>query len=252
MFFPLPAIIVGSEQSQMLSDAVSAFDALARSYDAWYETPLGRLVDRLEKDAVFSLVETRPGELALDLSCGTGHYALELAQRGLRVVGVDLSEPMLRVARAKAMRAGIGLSLVRADGSGLPFRAGAFDLVTIILGLEFLQDPTKTLEETHRVLKPGASLVVAILNRAGLWTLWRRLKRLFLPSIWRRATFLSFDALRGLLEARGFRDLRWRGAVRFLPLFRSRWIRYLERWEALRAEARPAGATFLVVRGRRA
>jgi ubiquinone/menaquinone biosynthesis C-methylase UbiE len=236
----------------MTSEGTSAFDALASSYDAWYETPLGRLVDRLEKEAVFALVEAKPSELVLDLSCGTGNYALALAQQGLRVVGVDLSEAMLRLAQAKVMRKGIGLSLVRADGNTLPFRAGVFDLVTLVLGLEFAADPGKILEEARRILKPQASLVVAILNRTGPWTLWRRLKRLFVRSIWRGATFLSFDELRGLLEARGFRDLRWRGAVRFLPLFRTRWVGCLERWEAWRAGTRPAGATFLAVRGRRA
>ncbi len=127
-----------------------SFDSIASAYDAWYETPLGQLVDRLEKEAVFALVEAKPGALALDLSCGTGNYALALAQRGLRVVGVDFSEPMLRLAQAKAMREGVRLSLVRADGSALPFRAG------------------------------------------------------------------MFDELRGLLEARGFRDLRW-ACSRALP-----------------------------------
>ncbi len=57
----------------MGSGEASAFDALASSYDRWYETPLGRLVDRLEKEAVFSLVEVEPGALGLDLSRGTGH-----------------------------------------------------------------------------------------------------------------------------------------------------------------------------------
>lgn len=73
--------------SPLPSHGASAFDALAMTYDAWYETPFGQLVDRLEKEAVFALVETRPDALALDLSCGTGHYALALAKRGLRVVG---------------------------------------------------------------------------------------------------------------------------------------------------------------------
>src|SRR3989344_5691712 len=102
---------------------VGAFDSIASAYDRWYDTPVGRLVDRLEKDAVFALVEPQRGDLVLDLSCGTGNYALALAQRGFRVVGVDVSEPMLRVARAKARRGGIALALVRADGGALPFRA---------------------------------------------------------------------------------------------------------------------------------
>ncbi|MFQ5829725.1 MAG: class I SAM-dependent methyltransferase [Candidatus Methylomirabilia bacterium] len=60
-----------------------SFDQIASTYDAWYETRLGQLVHRLEKEAVFTLVEPRPSDMALDVSCGTGSYALELAERGL-------------------------------------------------------------------------------------------------------------------------------------------------------------------------
>lgn len=235
----------------MRSEKTTTFDALAASYDRWYETPLGRLVDRLEKDTVFALVEPQPDDLVLDLSCGTGNYALALAHQGLRVVGVDLSEPMLRLGQAKARQAGVGVAFVRADGSALPFRAGTFDLVTDILGLEFVSDPRKTLGEVHRVLKPGAGLAVAILNRTGLWTIWRRLKRLFVRSVWRHATFLSLGELRRFMERQGFRQLRWRGSVYFLPILRGRAVRYLERWETIAARWMPRGATFVVITGQR-
>src|SRR3989304_5810556 len=197
----------------MPSERASAFDALSSSYDQWYETPVGRLVDRRENAGVLPLVEPQRGDLVLDLSCGTGNYALALAQRGLRVVGADLSEPMLRLAQAKARQAGVGIAFVQADGSTLPFRPGTFDLVTVILGLEFAAEPVKTLEEIRRILKPGATLVVAILNRSGLWTLWRRFKRLFVPSVWRHGRFLGPQELRGHVETHGFRQRRWRGAV---------------------------------------
>ncbi|MFZ1057861.1 MAG: methyltransferase domain-containing protein [Candidatus Rokuibacteriota bacterium] len=231
---------------------VEAFDSVASTYDAWYETPVGRLVDRLEKQAVFALVEPQRGDLVLDLSCGTGIYALALAQRGLRVVGADLSEPMLRLAQAKARQTGVGIAFVQADGSTLPFRPGTFDLVTVILGLEFAAEPVKTLEEIRRILKPGATLVVAILNRSGLWTLWRRFKRLFVPSVWRHARFLGLEELRRHMETHGFRQLRWRGAVHFLPIFTGRAARCLERCEAFGARWMPARATFLAMSGRRA
>jgi len=227
------------------------FDSTAAAYDAWCETPLGRLVDRLEKEAVFALVEARPGDLALDLSCGTGNYALALAEQGIRVVGLDRSEPMLRTAQAKARRAGVAIPLIRADGRALPLRASTFDVVAVILGLEFTADAGQTLEEARRVLKPGARLVVAILDRAGLWTSWRRLKRRLVGSIWRDAAFFTADELRGLLETRGFADLRWRGAVHFLPLCRTRGVAWLARWETLAARWAPGRATFLAVAARR-
>src|SRR5262245_30744249 len=56
---------------------------------------------RLWKRRVLRLAAPRPGEHALDLCCGTGDIAFALARRGARVVGLDFSEPMLRVARQK-------------------------------------------------------------------------------------------------------------------------------------------------------
>ncbi len=58
-----------------------AFDSIASGYDAWHATPLGRLVDRLEKEAVLGLVGARAEGVALALSCGTGNDALALAAR---------------------------------------------------------------------------------------------------------------------------------------------------------------------------
>ena len=227
-----------------------AFDSIAAGYDAWYATPLGRLVDRLEKEAVLTLVGGAVGGLTLDLSCGTGNYALALAERGFRVVGVDVSEFMLRVARAKSVQAKLDIPWLRADASVLPFRSGAFELVTLILGLEFMAEPGRALGEAHRVLKSGGDLVVAILNRGGLWTLWRRLKRLVVPSLWRGATFLRPDELRDLLRARGFEAHGGQSAVHFLPLCRERGLGWLERWEAMGARWMPARASFVAMTAR--
>lgn len=200
---------------------------------------------------MFALAHPKPGELVLDLSCGTGNYALTLAQRGLGVVGVDLSEPMLRLAQEKAGRAGVELALVQADAKALPFRPRTFDLVTVILGLEFIRDPGRTLEEVRRILKPGARLVVAILNRSAPWTLWRRLKRLFVRSAWRHAMFLSPRDLARLLDEQGFRKLRWREAAHFPPIFGGRWVRYLAWWETSGSRWMPGRATFLALAARR-
>ena len=235
----------------MGSGEVSAFDALASSYDLWYATPLGRLVDRLEKNAVLGLIGDRAEGVTLDLSCGTGNYALALAERGFRVVGVDVSAPMLRVARAKSAQAKLDIRWLQADASALPFRPGVFDLATVILGLEFVAAPGRALQEAHRVLKPGGRLVAAILNRSGLWTRWRRLKRRFAPSIWRGARFLGADELDDLLRARGFAAQGWRRAVHFLPLLARGRPGWLERWEAIGARWMPAWAAFVAVTARR-
>ncbi len=239
-------------RSEPVRADVAAFDAIAPAYDAWYATPVGRLVDRLEKHAVLGLVGERAEGLALDLSCGTGHYALALAERGLRVVGVDVSAPMLRVARAKGAQAKLNMRWLQADASALPFRPGVFELATMILGLEFVAEPGRALREAHRVLRPGGRLVAAILNRSGLWTLWRRLERRFVRSMWREARFLNADELGDLLRARGFPAQRWQRAVHFLPLLARERVGWLERWETIGARWMPGWAAFVAVAARRA
>ncbi len=133
--------------------------------------------------------------------------------------------------------------------SNVPGRKGG---ALIILDLEFAAEPVKTLEEVRRILKPAAILVVAILNRSRLWTLWRRFKRLFVPSVWRHARFLGLEELRRLMETHGFRQLRWPGAVHFLPIFTGHAACCLERCEAFGARWMPARATVLAMSGRRA
>jgi hypothetical protein len=102
------------------------------------------------------------------------------------------------------------------------------------------------------VLTPGGCLVTAILNRSGLWTRWRRLKRRLVPSIWREARFLDADELGHLLRARGFAAQRSRKAVHFLPLLARKKARWLERWEAIGARWMPGWAALVAVAARRA
>jgi demethylmenaquinone methyltransferase/2-methoxy-6-polyprenyl-1,4-benzoquinol methylase len=108
---------------------------------------------------------------ALDLCCGTGDIAFNLALAGAHVVGCDFSGPMLEVAmkreRKRRKRAHpkfkIGedpLGFVRGDALRLPFVSSAFDIVTIAYGLRNLADFRAGLDEMLRVLKPGGRVVI--------------------------------------------------------------------------------------------
>ena len=132
----------------------ATFDRMAEDYDSWYQTPLGARSDALEKEAIFSLAEPRPGEYALDVSCGTGNYALALASMGVRVIAIDASAQMLQIARSKATREGLFLDFRQGKAEEMPFANNSFDLVTAVLLLEFARSPEKALSEMLRVLKP--------------------------------------------------------------------------------------------------
>ena len=220
-------------------------EAGAETYDAWYRTAAGRLTDSLEKAAVFSLIRANPGR-ALDLSCGTGNYAAELARRGWSVVGVDRSMGMLRSAQRKSGASARTLRFVLGDAATLPMRSGSFDLVTLVLGLEFMEDPLAALREVRRILRPEGILVLATLAPAGLWNLWRRLKRRATRSIWRDARFLDQAHVRTLLAASGLRFAGTASAVHYLPLVP--WAAPLRLWERLARQFPVGSASFRAVR----
>lgn len=76
----------------------------AAAYDAWYQTPLGRLCGVLESRAVLELAAVKRGEKTLDIGCGTGYFTLVLARAGAEVTGIDDTEAMVVRARDNASR----------------------------------------------------------------------------------------------------------------------------------------------------
>ena len=96
----------------------------------------------------------------LDLCCGTGDIGLSLKEKSpARVVGVDFSENMLKIAKDKAKGLD-NISFVKADAKNLPFPDETFDNMTISFGLRNTDDYRKVLEEMVRVGKDGASIYV--------------------------------------------------------------------------------------------
>ena len=116
----------------------SVFDAQAAAYDRWLATPLGRLVDEVEKQAIFSLTPEVQGRRILEVGCGTGNCSLALAHKRAQVVGLDCSYPMLARAQEKVSRQDLDLALVRGLASHLPFADESFDGVMCILAMDFM------------------------------------------------------------------------------------------------------------------
>lgn len=118
--------------------------------------------DREQKADVRELVPTpAAGARLLDVGCGTGHWSEFFASMGFIVHGVDISEEMITVARAKAMP---GCTFEVADVFRLPYDDNAFDAAAAITSLEFMPAPGRALREMGRCVRPGGFLVVGTLN----------------------------------------------------------------------------------------
>lgn len=97
---------------------------------------------------------------ALDVGCGTGFLAFELAARGHRVTAVDFAPAMIAEARRKAAALNVAVTFEEADAEQLPFAPASFDLVISRHVLWTLPHPEEAIAEWIRVLRRGGRLVV--------------------------------------------------------------------------------------------
>jgi demethylmenaquinone methyltransferase/2-methoxy-6-polyprenyl-1,4-benzoquinol methylase len=110
-----------------------------------------------------TLAAARPGQRVLDLACGTGDIALALAGGGVHVLGVDLTESMLRHAAAKPAAGRVWW--VCGDMARIPAGNGSVDIVTAGYGLRNLPSLDEGLAEIARVLRPGGLFLSLDFNR---------------------------------------------------------------------------------------
>ena len=121
-----------------------------------------------EEALLAALGEDAPGRL-LDVGTGTGRIAELLSERADRVVALDKSLDMLRVARARLQALGPDkVELVQGDFTDLPFPAASFDTVLLHQVLHFAQEPALALREAARVTRPGGRVAVVDLARHEL------------------------------------------------------------------------------------
>jgi ubiquinone/menaquinone biosynthesis C-methylase UbiE len=139
--------------------AAQSFDRTAASYD--------RLGDLSENDTIGSwVVSALPpaGGRAVDLGCGAGRHAVLLAERFAHVDAVDLSLPMIEIARARRSRPNVAYQqadLLEATGSG------EYDLVLSVMTLHHVPDLKAALAHIKRLLAPGGRIVLVDSYLAG-------------------------------------------------------------------------------------
>lgn len=207
------------------------FDSIAHSYD-FLNHVLSLGIDRSwRRTAIDSLRPFAPKRL-LDVATGTGDFAL-LAMRRLNldgILGVDLSEGMLRVGREKVKQQGLSdrITLRKADCMQLDIPDNSFDAVTVAYGVRNFEDLDRGLQEMRRVLRPGGRLVIIELTtpvRFPMKQLFRFYSRILMPIVGKTvshdaraytylpATMEAFpqgEVMQEILRKAGYADVRFR------------------------------------------
>ncbi len=135
---------------------------------AAYQVFLGRWTQRLA-NALLRVLEIPPDGALLDVGCGTGSLAFAMAKRwpGREVKGVDIAEPYVAFARARAVSGQPVFDL--ADISSLPYPDGAFAGAIAQLVLNFVPDPGAAIVEMRRVSRPNGLVAATVWDfRGGL------------------------------------------------------------------------------------
>jgi len=178
----------------MTTPGRSSFNTYHGRYESWFVRHPAAYHSELL--ALRALLPWRG--LGLEIGVGTGRFAAPLGVK----VGVDPSKAMLAYAIER------GVSGIQGVAEALPFKDEVFDYSLVVTTICFVDDPKVMLNETHRVLKPGAPLVIGFVDRAsmlGQHYLDHQAENVF----YRESRFYSAAEVQALLSDTGFIDQIW-------------------------------------------
>ena len=170
------------------------YDFLGTTYDAT------RRADPCIADRLVELLGASPGAPVLDVACGTANYTSALSDRGLVMVGVDLSWGMLAQARAKR----VDCPLVLSDGAALPFADSAYAHALTTLAIHHMADLEPVFADVRRVLAKRARYVIfsALPEQAEAYWLASYFPTMMAAA---RRVFPTRETVEHALSAAGFR-----------------------------------------------
>jgi SAM-dependent methyltransferase len=155
-----------------MKDRNSAWASFFNKHAPVYEENCFTKNTKAEADFIIEVLGLSPGMTLLDVGCGTGRHSIELARRGLKVTGIDISRGMLDVARRNAEQAGVQVMWIEADATRFTLPV-AFDAIICLcegsfglLGAEDdpIEQPLTILRNIATALKAGAPALFTVLN----------------------------------------------------------------------------------------
>lgn len=168
-------------------------------------------------EAVFERISLPEDARVLDAGCGCGSSTLRLAQMASQVTAVDLSGPMLEIARERAATSSSVVEFLQADAGTHPFEMGTYDLVFSRFGVMFFDDPVEAFAHLRGTLKPDGRLTFLCWRAAdeNPWmTLPRASVQQYLPPQEPQPqgapgpfAFADFDYVRSILSEAGFGEI---------------------------------------------
>ena len=182
------------------------FAAIAGSYDLNNRVhSLGR--DQAWRRYAVKRAAVRPGDVVVDVACGTGDLSEAFARTpASRVIGIDFTPQMLAIAEQKRTRldaaAGARIEYREGDAQALALEDGSADVVSIAFGIRNVADPARAIREFARVLRPGGRLVILEFDRPR-----------FAPARWLNDLYCGWVMPRTATWISGDRS----GAYRYLP-----------------------------------
>ena len=143
------------------------FYAAAERLRFQYHDHLPPLFDRIAKEF--------PGGRLLEVGCSMGNDSVQLARRGMNVVGVDLTERAIELVKLRFDQEGLRGEFRVADAEQLPFEDGSFDVAYSFGVLHHTPNTPAAVREIHRVLRPGGKAFVMLYHRRSLNALAHRI-----------------------------------------------------------------------------
>jgi SAM-dependent methyltransferase len=136
----------------------------------WIAGDYGAIAEEIgspEAESFVARLKLEPGARVLDIACGTGNVTLPLARTGAVVTGLDMTPPLLKQARARAVREGLSIRFDEGFAETLPYPDGSFDLLVSMFGIMFSPFPATVASEMARVLRPGGRIALASWTPSG-------------------------------------------------------------------------------------